>query len=89
MAGVATLLTQRETMQALPGMSLSITAEVAGYRRPLVCQNIARDGYDLTNQFLDGRSTAIYGPSQSNVFEQEASLRMMPVNPPKRYPTNH
>ena len=36
-AGVAALLTQLVTMQTLPGMSLSIVAEVAGYRRGLVC----------------------------------------------------
>ena len=65
-AGVATLLTQLETMQALPGMSFSITAEVAGYRRTLVCQNNAWDEYDLTHQFLDERCTAVYGPSLEN-----------------------
>ena len=59
-AGMAALLTQLETMQALPGMSLVITAEVAGYRRTLVCQNNALDGYDLTHQFLDERSTTVY-----------------------------
>ena len=78
---VATLLTQLETMQALPGMSLSITAEVAGYRRTIVCQNNAWDGYDLTHQFLDERSTTVYGPSEGNVFEREASLKMKPLNP--------
>ena len=81
-AGVAALLTQLETMQSLPGVSLSIVVEVAGYRRTLVCQNNAWDGYDLTHQFLDDRSTAMYGPSQGTVFEQEASLRMMPANAP-------
>ena len=80
-AGVATLLTQLESMQALPGMSLSITAEVAGYRRTLKCQNNAWDGYDLTHQFLDERSITVYRPSQDNIFEQEASLKMLPVNP--------
>ena len=34
-AGVAALLTQLETMQMLPGVSLSIVTEVAGYRRTL------------------------------------------------------
>ena len=38
-AGVAALLTQLETMQTLPGVSLSIVAEVAGYRRTLTCLN--------------------------------------------------
>ena len=40
-AGVAALLTQLDTMQALPGRSLAITAEVAGYRHSLLCQNNA------------------------------------------------
>ena len=61
-------------------MSLSTVAEVAGYRRPLVCQNKAWDGNDLFHQFLDERSSAVYGPSQGNVFDQGASLRMMPAN---------
>ena len=63
-AGVAALRIQLETMQTLPGVSLSIVAEGAGYRRTLTCLNSAWDGYDLTHQFLDERSTAMYGPSQ-------------------------
>ena len=55
---------------------------MAGYRRTLTCTNNAWDGYDLTHQFLDERSTAVHGPSQGTRFEQEASLRMMPVNVP-------
>ena len=43
-AGVAALRTQLDTMQALPGMSLAITAEVAGYRRAVVSRNNAWDG---------------------------------------------
>ena len=87
-AGVAALLTQLETMQTLPGVSLSIVAEVAGYRRTLTCMNSAWDGYDLTHQFLDERSTAVYGPSQGTRFEQEASLRMVPANVPSLPPTS-
>ena len=79
-AGVAALLTQLDTMQTLPGVSLTIVTEVAGYRRTLTCQNNAWDGHDLTHQFLDERSTAIYGPSQGTRFEQEASLCMVPAN---------
>ena len=86
-AGVAALLTQLDTMQTLPGVSLSIVTEVAGYRRALTCTNNAWDGYDLTHQFLDERSTAVYGPSQGSRFEQEASLRMMPANIPSLPPT--
>ena len=85
-AGVAALLTQLETMQTLPSVSLSIVAEVAGYRRTLTCTNNAWDGYDLTHQFLDERSTAVHGPSQGTRFEQEASLRMVPVNVPSLPP---
>ena len=80
MAGVAPLLTQLETEQTLPGMSLSIIAEVAGYRRTIVFQKNAWDVYDLTHQFLDERSIAVYGPSQGTTFEYEASLRMMHAN---------
>ena len=79
-AGVAALLTQLETMQTLPGVSLSIVTEVAGYRRTLTCLNNAWDGHDLTHQFLDERSTAMYGPNQGTRFEQEASLCMVPAN---------
>ena len=79
-AGVATRLNQIDTMQALPGISLAITAEVAGYRRAVVCRNNAWDGYDLTHQVLDERSTSVYGPSQGNTFEQDMSLKMMPIN---------
>ena len=85
-AGVAALLTQLDTMQTLPGVSLSIVTEVAGYRRTLTCTNGAWDGYDLTHQFLDERSTAVYGPSQGTRFEQEASLRMMPASAPSLPP---
>ena len=85
-AGVAALLTQLETMQTLPGVSLSIVAEVAGYRRTLTSLNSAWDGYDLTHQFLDERSTAMVGPSQGTRFEQETSLRMMPANVPSLPP---
>ena len=87
-AGVAALLTQLDTMQTLPGVSLSIVTEVAGYRRALTCTNSAWNGYDLTHQFLDERSTAVYGPSHGTRFEQEASLRMMPANVPSLPPTS-
>ena len=87
-AGVAALLTQLDTMQTLPGVSLSIVTEVAGYRRALTCTNSGWDGYDLTLQFLDDRSTAVYGPSQGTRFEQEASLRMMPASVPSLPPTS-
>ena len=85
-AGVAALLTQLDTMQTLPSVSLSTVTEVAGYRRALTCTNGAWDGHDLTHQFLDERSTAVYGPSQGTRFEQEASLRMMPANVPSLPP---
>ena len=75
-AGVAAL----RTMQTLPGVSLSIVPEVTGYRRTLTCLNSAWDGHDLTHQFLDERSIAMYGPSQGNRFEQEVSLCMVPAN---------
>ena len=79
-AGVAALLTQLDTMQTLPGVSVSLVTEVAGYRRTLTCQNNAWDGHDLTHQFLDERSTTMLGPSQGTRFEQEASLCMVPAN---------
>ena len=79
-AGVAALLTQLDTMQTLPGVSVSLVTEVAGYRRTLTCQNNAWDGHDLTHQFLDERSTTMLGPSQDTRFEQEASLCMVPAN---------
>ena len=79
-AGVAASLTQLERMQTLPGVSLSIVTEIAGYRRTLTCLNNAWDGHDLTHQFLDERSTAIYGPSQGTRFEQVASLCMVSAN---------
>ena len=79
-AGVAALLTQLETMQTLPGVSVSLVTEVAGYRRTLTCQTNVWDGHDLTHQFLDERSTTLLGPSQGTRFEQEASLRMVPAN---------
>ena len=79
-AGVAALLTQLDTMQTLPGVSVSLVTEVAGYRRTLTCQNDAWDGHDLTHQFLDERSTTMLGPSQGTRFEQEASLCMVPAN---------
>ena len=79
-AGVAALLTQLDTMQTLPGASVSLVTEVAGYRRTLTCQNNAWDGHDLTHQFLDERSTTVLGPSQGTRFEQEATLYMVPAN---------
>ena len=79
-AGVAALLTQLDTMQTLPGVSVSLVTEVAGYRRTLTCQNSAWDGHDLTHQFLYERSTTMLGPSQGTRFEQEASLCMVPAN---------
>ena len=79
-AGVAALLTQLDTTQTLPGVSVSLVTEVAGYRRTLTCQNNAWDGHDLTHQFLDERSTTMLGPSQGTRFEQEASLCMVPAN---------
>ena len=79
-AGVAALLTQLDTMQTLPGVSVSLVTEVAGYRRTLTCQNNAWDGHDLTHQFLDERSTTMLGPSQGTRFEQEASLCMVPAS---------
>ena len=53
-AGVAALLTQLETMQTLPGVSLSIVTEVAGYRRTLTCLNNAWDG--RPNSSIPGRA---------------------------------
>ena len=79
-AGVAALLTQLDTMQTLPGVSVSLVTEVAGYRRTLTCQNNAWDGHDLTHIFLDERSSTMLGPSQGTRFEQEASLCMVPAS---------
>ena len=79
-AGVAALLTQLDTMQTLPGVSVSLVTEIAGYRRTLTCQNNAWDGHNLTHQFLDERSTTMLGPSQGTRFEQEASLCMVPAS---------
>ena len=64
-AGVAALLTQLDTMQMLPGVSVSLVTEVAGYRRTLTCQNNAWDGHDLTHQILDERSTKMLGQARA------------------------
>ena len=85
-AGVAALLFQLETPQALPNTSLTLVSEVAGYQRTLTCRSNAWDGYDLTHQFMDERSIAIIGPSQGTKFEQEASLRKMPVTTTPQLP---
>ena len=79
-AGVAALLTQLDSMQTLPGVSVSLVTEVAGYRRTLTSQNNAWEGHDLTHRFLDERSTTMLGPSQGTRFEQEASLCMVPAS---------
>ena len=79
-AGVAALLTQLDSMQTLPGVSVSLVTEVAGYRRTLTCQNNAWDGHNLSHQFLDERSTTMLGPSQGTRFAQEASLCMVPAS---------
>ena len=64
-AGVAALLTQLDTMQTLPGVSVSLVTEVAGYRRTLTCQNSAWYGHDLTHQFLMSALPQCSGPARA------------------------
>ena len=73
-AGVAALLTQLDTMQTLPGVSVSLVTEVAGYRRTLTCQNNAWDGHDLTHQFLDERSTTIPAQVTRSLRPRDADM---------------
>ena len=60
----------------------------------MTCRNGVWDGYDLTHQFLDDRSTSVYGPGNQTTFQLEASLRMsscLPVQPvaPQPMPPAH
>ena len=48
----------------LPSLSVSLVSEVAGFGRTLTCHFVLRDGYNLTQPFLEG-------PSQHIVFEPE------------------
>ena len=84
LTNMTALLGQIEAQQTLPSMPVSIVAAASGYKRTMTCLNGMWDGYDLTHQFQDERSTAVYGPSNYTVFEQKASLRMLscaPVQP--------
>ena len=73
-AGLTALLAQLEAQQTLPSKAVSILADVSGYKHTMTCQNGVWDGYDLTNQFLDDRSTSVYGPRNHTTFEQQATL---------------
>ena len=90
-AGVTAMLAQLECQQTLPSMTVSIVADVSGYKRTMTCTNCVWDGHDLTHQFLDDKSTSVYGPgNQTTTFKQEASLRMSPCVPvPQPMPPAH
>ena len=77
-ADMTALLVQLEAQQTLSSMAVSIVADVTGYKSIITCRNVVWDGYDHTHQFQDDRSTAVYRPSNQTVFEQKASLRMLP-----------
>ena len=68
--------------------------DVSGHRRTMTCRNGVWDGYNLTHQFQDDRSTVMYGPSNHTLFDQEATLRMSPCAPvqaaaPHMLPPSH
>ena len=87
-AGITALLAQLETQPTLPSLTVSIVADVTGYKRTMTCRNGVWDGYDLTQLFLDDRSTAVRGPSVQTTVEQEATLRIPLANVPMPQPLN-
>ena len=62
-------------------MAVLIVANVSGYKRTMTCRNDVWDGYDLSHQFLDDRSSSMFGSGNQTSFEQEASLHMSPCAP--------
>ena len=75
-AGIAAMLAQLETRQVLPNVGV-FGRRGSGFPAYHDLSKWYLGWYNLTHPFLDDRSTAIYGPSQNTVFEQEASLRML------------
>ena len=57
---VTGFLVQTEAQQTLPSMAVSIVADLSGYKRTMTYRNGVWDGYDLTLQFQDDRSTGTY-----------------------------
>ena len=71
-------------------MAVSTVTDEAGYKPTMTCRNEVWHGYDLTHPFLDGRSTAVYGPRTQTTFEQEATLRVPSSVPaPQPLPPAH
>ena len=79
-AGMTALLAQTEAQQTLPTVAVSIVADVSEYKRIMTYRNGMWDGFYLTRQFQDDRSTTMFG-STHTVFEQEASLHILPCVP--------
>ena len=77
-AGLTNVLAQLDDQQIFPSLTVTIVVDVIGYKRSLTSRNGVWDGYDLTHQFQDDRSTAINGPSSHTLFEEEVSLLMLP-----------
>ena len=89
-AGLTVLLAQLETQTTLPSMAVSIVADVAGYKRTMICCIGLWDGYDLNPLFLDDQSPVVYGTSTQTTFEQEATLRVPSSVPaPQPLPPAH
>ena len=84
MAGITALLAPLKSQPTLP--SLSIVADVAGYKRTMTCRKGVWDDYDLTHPFLDDRTSAVRGPSVQTTIEQEATLRIPLANVPMPQP---
>ena len=94
LAGMTALLAQMDSQQTLPSMAVSVVADMSGYKSTTKCRNGIWDGYDLTHQCQDDRSTSMFGPNNHTVFEREATLRMPPRAPvqptaPKMLPPAH
>ena len=81
-AGITALLARLETQPTLPRLTVSIVADVAGYKRTMTYRNWMWDGYHSTHPSLDDRSTAVRGPSVHTAIEQEATLRIPLANVP-------
>ena len=85
-AGITIIFAQLETQPTLPSLAVSIVADEAAYKRTMTYRNGVWDGYDLTQLFLDDRSTVERGPSVHTTLEQEATLRIAVSNVPVPQP---
>ena len=86
--GLAAILTEMESQEQAPLMTLTITSAFPGFSRYMMFRNGVWSGHDLAHHFTEDRSSISFSPTNRGVEQDQPSRVTTPLTSASTAPLN-